>query len=53
MRFGLMETKVALTTILRNFRITLNEKTHHPLKIAKRSVIPVAEGGIWVNLENI
>lgn len=53
MRFGIMQTKVGLTSVLRNYRITLNKKTQLPIKLDKNSIIPTAKGGIWLNLEKL
>ncbi|XP_059617375.1 cytochrome P450 6j1-like [Phlebotomus argentipes] len=48
-KFGLFQVKAAISSILRNFNISLNKKTREPLQISKKSFLPVAEGGIWVN----
>ncbi|RZC37404.1 p450 domain containing protein, partial [Asbolus verrucosus] len=44
MRFGLMQAKVGLTSVLRNFRFTVNKKTKEPLKMQINSNILSAEG---------
>ncbi|XP_059617655.1 uncharacterized protein LOC132262400 [Phlebotomus argentipes] len=48
-KFGLFQVKAAISSILRNFNISLNKKTHDPLRISKKSFMYVAEDGIWVN----
>nr|XP_023029787.1 probable cytochrome P450 6a23 [Leptinotarsa decemlineata] len=53
LRFGVMQSKVGLVSILKNFRVTLSSKTKLPLKIDVNSVIPTTEGGMWLNLERI
>lgn len=53
MRFGVMQTKVGLTSVLRNYKVTLNQKTVNPLKMDIRSGIPSIEGGLWLNLEKL
>lgn len=53
MRFGLMQTKVGLATILRNFRVKLNAKTKTPLEMDLKSFIPTAKGGMWLDLERL
>nr|WCC58068.1 cytochrome P450 [Pharsalia antennata] len=50
-RFGIMQTKVGLTSILRNFRVTLNKETQTPLKLSSTAFITTAEGGVWLNIE--
>ncbi|XP_018577090.1 probable cytochrome P450 6a14 isoform X2 [Anoplophora glabripennis] len=52
-RFGVMQTKVGLTSILRKFRVTLNKKTRVPIKLSTKSFIPTAEDGIWINFEKL
>ncbi|KAJ8965098.1 hypothetical protein NQ317_010501 [Molorchus minor] len=44
-RFGVMQTKVGLACLLRNYRVTLNEKTKQPLELDKRAFLPVVAGG--------
>uniref|UniRef100_V5GTA8 Putative cytochrome P450 6a14 n=1 Tax=Anoplophora glabripennis TaxID=217634 RepID=V5GTA8_ANOGL len=53
LRFGIMESKVGLTSILRKFKVTLNEKTEVPLKMNPRAIVTTSEGGIWLNLEKL
>ncbi|XP_074041128.1 probable cytochrome P450 6a13 [Leptinotarsa decemlineata] len=53
LRFGVMQSKVGLVSILKNFRVKLSSKTKLPLKIAVNSFIPTTEGGMWLNLERI
>nr|CAI5826710.1 unnamed protein product [Callosobruchus analis] len=53
MRFGIMQTKVGLASILKNYRVSLNEKTKTPLKISIRSFIPTTDGGMWLTMEKI
>ncbi|KAF2900952.1 hypothetical protein ILUMI_05233 [Ignelater luminosus] len=53
LRFGLMQTKAALTCLLKNYKFTLNSKTHVPLKMSPKSAVLAAEGDIWLNAEKI
>lgn len=53
MRFGLMQSKLAIVTILSNFRVKLNPKTKTPLEMNPRALIPTTIGGIWLDLEKI
>nr|WCC58070.1 cytochrome P450 [Pharsalia antennata] len=53
LRFGVMQSKVGLTSILRKFKVTLNEKTEVPLKMNPRAFVTTSEGGIWLNLEKL
>ncbi|KAJ8940738.1 hypothetical protein NQ318_005489 [Aromia moschata] len=52
-RFGIMQTKVGLACILKNFRVTLNEKTQFPIKMDPAKFIPEVLGGVWLNLEKL
>ncbi|XP_055684667.1 cytochrome P450 6j1-like [Lutzomyia longipalpis] len=51
MKFALFQVKAAISSILRNFDISLSPKTENPLKFSKKSFLLVAEGGIWVKFE--
>ncbi|XP_044255035.1 probable cytochrome P450 6a23 [Tribolium madens] len=53
MRFGLLQTKVGLTTILKNYKIKLNSKTKVPLIMDKKSFISSAEGGVWLDVDKL
>lgn len=51
MRFGLVQTKFAIATILKNFNILPEAQTKRPLKFDKKSPANENEGGIWVKYE--
>lgn len=53
LRFGLMQSKIAIATILRNYKVTLNEKTSVPLEMEKLGIVTKAQGGIWLDITNI
>lgn len=53
MRFGIMQTKVGLATVLRNYRLTLSSDTKVPLQMLPGSFVPCTKGGIWLNLEEL
>nr|WCC58093.1 cytochrome P450 [Pharsalia antennata] len=50
LRFGKLQTKLALITILRHYNVTLNEKTKTPIQLDKKTFILSVEGGVWLNL---
>ncbi|XP_072395907.1 cytochrome P450 6a2-like [Diabrotica undecimpunctata] len=52
MRFGKVQSKCGLVTLLKNYRITLNEKTETPIKLVP-SFITGVQGGLWLNLEKL
>lgn len=49
LRFGLMQTKVGLAYILKNFKFTLNEQTKTPLEIDPLQFILTAKNTIYLN----
>ncbi|KAF2897404.1 hypothetical protein ILUMI_08768 [Ignelater luminosus] len=53
MRFGVMQTKVGLVTLLRNFKFTLHPKTELPLFLDPKSFILAVEGGVWLKAERV
>lgn len=46
-RFAKMKAKVAIGELVRNFDISENGKTHHPLVIDPKEFINVKTGGLW------
>jgi len=55
MRFGLMQTKVGLVSLLSKYQISVSEKTPIPLVMNAWSIIPSPVGGMWLkfNRRNI
>ncbi|KAJ3642930.1 hypothetical protein Zmor_025677 [Zophobas morio] len=53
LRFGLMQTKVGLTTLLKDYRFVVNKKTPEPLKMKVNSLVTAVDGEIWLNAEKI
>lgn len=53
MRFGLMQTKIGLATLLNNYKISPSEKTSIPLKIQKAGFILSSEGGMHLRIEEV
>ncbi|KAF2878723.1 hypothetical protein ILUMI_27439 [Ignelater luminosus] len=54
LRFGLLQTKMGLAVLLKNYRFTLNEKTKLPLKMDPFSTfVSNTEEDIWLNVEKI
>ncbi|CAH0555970.1 unnamed protein product [Brassicogethes aeneus] len=52
-RFGVMQSKVGLATLLRRYKFTLSDKTQVPLKMHPLQFITTALGDIWLNYEKI
>lgn len=54
LRFGMLQTKVALAVLLRNFAFSLDSKTDVPLQVSPEyPFLSVPKGGIWVNLKHL
>jgi cytochrome P450 family 6 len=53
MRFGLMQSKVGIASLLKQYKFTVSKKTMEPLKFKARSLTPAAEGEIWLDAEKI
>ncbi|KAF5284551.1 hypothetical protein FQA39_LY17001 [Lamprigera yunnana] len=47
-RFALLQIKVAIVSILRNFDIKLSDKTKLPLEVDPAAVVIRAKGGLWI-----
>jgi cytochrome P450 family 6 len=53
LRFALLQSKVGLVTLLKNYNIKLNQNTKLPLKFEKLTFITITEGRIWFDVERI
>lgn len=53
LRFGLMQTRVALAYLLRNFKFSICKQTEVPLMLDKASVLLSAKHGIHLKVERI
>ncbi|KNC33651.1 Cytochrome P450 6a9 [Lucilia cuprina] len=53
LRFGLMQTRVALAYLLKYFKFSVSEKTEIPLVLDKASVLLSAKNGIFLKVEKI
>lgn len=51
LRFGMMQAKIGLATLLDNFEFTLSKETSVPLKLQPRPFILASEGGIYLNVK--
>lgn len=53
LRFGLMQTRVGLAYLLKNFKFSVSEKTQIPIKYSKESFVSIAEGDIYLSVEKL
>ena len=51
MRFAVMEAKIALANLVRNFNLLPSEKTKEPLVLDPSAAIAYPKGGLYVNVE--
>lgn len=52
-RFGLLQAKVGILTILKSFKVTLNNKTKTPIKYLTKNIVTTVDGDVWLNLSPI
>lgn len=53
LRFGMMQSKVGLASLVRNYNFTLHEKTTFPLKIQRDAFITAVDGDVWLNVKKV
>ncbi|CAD7079483.1 unnamed protein product [Hermetia illucens] len=53
LRFGKMQSRIALIMLLQNYRFKLSSKSPNPLVFSKKSFILAPEGGMHLNIEKI
>jgi cytochrome P450 family 6 len=51
MRFGLMQTKVGLVSLLSKYQFCVGKKTPVPLVLNTTSVVLSAVGGMWLQIK--
>jgi hypothetical protein len=51
MRFGLMQTKVGLVSLLSKYQISVSKKTAIPIVLDPRSAILFPKGGMWLQIK--
>lgn len=53
MRFAMIQTKIALSLLIKNFKFKLNTRTKLPIKMETKGIILAPIGGIWLDLQPI
>ncbi|GJQ82009.1 Cyp6a9 [Trypoxylus dichotomus] len=53
LRFGLMQAKVGLASLIKNFTFKHNARTAYPIKFDTKSFLTSALGGLWMDVEKI
>ncbi|CAG9806372.1 unnamed protein product [Chironomus riparius] len=52
-RFAVIQVKAAVVEIIRNFEMSVNEKTQRPLIIDTSTFLNAKKGGLWLNIQPI
>lgn len=51
MRFGLLQAKIGLVTMLKNYSFKTSPKTVHPVLFAPDSILLAPKDGIWLKID--
>jgi cytochrome P450 family 6 len=51
MRFGIMQSRIGLATLLNNFKFTPTARTPQVLELDENGLILTGKGGLWLNVE--
>lgn len=51
MRFAMIQSKLALALLLKNFTFSLSSKTTLPMEMEAKGIVLAPKGGIWINVE--
>lgn len=49
----MIQTKLALSLLLKNFSFTLSPKTPLPLEMESKGIVLAPKGGIWIEMKRI
>lgn len=53
LRFAMLSAKLAMVSLLKNFKFSACEKTVDPIQFDKRALLLKAKGGLWVRIESL
>ncbi|RZC40554.1 cytochrome P450 monooxygenase, partial [Asbolus verrucosus] len=53
LRFGMMQTKVGLSVLLKNYKFSISQKTTLPLQLDPTSFIMTTKGGVWLDFVRV
>ncbi|CAB3261456.1 unnamed protein product [Arctia plantaginis] len=51
LRFAMLSAKLAMVSLLKNFKFSVCDKTVDPIQFHKRAILLKAKDGLWVNIE--
>ncbi|XP_063905052.1 probable cytochrome P450 28a5 [Zophobas morio] len=52
-RFGMLQVKIGVAYVVKNFRLSVNGKTKMPLEYDPFAIITTPKGGMWIDFEKI
>lgn len=52
-RFGMMQTRIGLVTLLKNFEFSLCDRTIRPIRFAPGNLVLSIEHDLWLNVKNL
>lgn len=53
MKFGMMQARVGLVMLLRNFHFSVGSKTQVPLEISKQEFVMTPKDGLWLKITKL
>ncbi|XP_025831660.1 probable cytochrome P450 6a14 [Agrilus planipennis] len=53
LRMGLLQAKVGVAALLKDYRFTLNSRTNVPLEFKGRQIVLTVKGGVWIEAQKI
>lgn len=53
LRFGMMQARIGLVTLLQNFEFDLSERTQVPIEFVKKTFILTANGGLFIKFRKL
>jgi cytochrome P450 family 6 len=53
LRFGTMQTKLGIVKLLKNFKLSICNKTLDPFEFNPTGLLQSPKGGMWLKLENV
>lgn len=53
LRFGMLQTKIGLAMMIKNYVFEMNEKTEIPLNVIKNNFIVIPGSGLYVNVKPV
>lgn len=53
LKFGMMQARIGLVMLLKNFKFSLSSKTQVPMEICKNEFVMAPKDGLWLNLTKL